>query len=113
MRKEEYVKKERDIESKIDVLRTELADLKSQYAKDIIENIKEDYGVEIGDKVNVTYCFRNYNKEIECKSVECFFGGSKVIFGYPKPTFYEVKKDGTQSQKEKHIFYDIVKIEKV
>lgn len=108
MTKEEYLSRLNVLRSEESAIKTRIFELK----KDYMVSVNAPYKHLLGKKVEVTYT-GFFDKNIQVHT--CYWTGYKMnTYGDINPTFQKVKKDGTMSSREDHLFVkDIVAMEEV
>jgi hypothetical protein len=108
MTKEEYC-------SRLDVLRSDESAIKTRIfglKRDYMVSVNAPYKHLLGKKVVVTYK-GFFDESIQVRT--CYWNGYKLnTYGEVKPMFKQVKKDGTMSSRDEHLYVEeIVSMEEV
>ena len=109
MTKEVFYNKMADLQSELSAVKSRIAALKNEY----VVSLNESYKHLLGKKVRVTYVgFFDHRGE---RTEVCYWLGYKTTrFDDVKPTFNQVKKDGTMSSREAHLYVsEILSMEEV
>ena len=111
MTREEFIQKSEELQKQEAEIRTKRSNLFAEYK----ESLNEPYKHLLYKKVTITYktWFWN-NKSDEERTEVGYWGGYYQEFGEFKPRFYQVKKDGTRSSRELHLYpKEILSMEEV
>lgn len=108
MTKEEYCRRLAVLRLEEDAIKTKISELKIDY----VASVNAPYKHLLGKKVNVTY--KGFFDE-SIQTHTCYWTGYKLnTYGKVKATFKQVKKDGTMSSREEHLYVEeIVSMEEV
>lgn len=98
----EYNAKIKEICKKEEELREERRQIQEEYLKTLNSPWKDF----IFKKVKVRYTSRISWKERTEKETICYWGGIILKYGQPCLTFYQIKKDGTQSSREANLGWE-------
>jgi hypothetical protein len=111
MTREEYIQKIEELKQQELEIKVKKGELYEEYK----ESLNEPYKHLLNKKVTVTYNSWFWNdKSDEKKTVTGYWGGYYLEFGDFKPRFYQVKKDGSMSSRELHIYpREIISMEEV
>lgn len=102
MTEAEYYAKIKEIWAKEDELREE----RRQIQKEYLETLNSPWKDFVFKKVKVRYTSRISREERTEKETICYWGGFIFKYGGPNPTFYQIKKDGTQSSREANLGWE-------
>lgn len=111
MTREEYIQKSEELQKQEIEIRTKRNELQAEYKK----SLNAPYKHLLLKKVRVTYKTWFWNdKSGEERTDIGYWGGYYIEFGEFKPRFYQVKKDGTMSSRELHLYSkEILSMEEV
>lgn len=100
MTKEEYTQKIEELRRQEIEIATKRKALQEEYKK----SLNKPYEHLLFKKVCVTYKPWGWlSNDIDDKTVVCYWGGYRLDFGEHKARFYQIKKDGSMSQRELHL----------
>lgn len=111
MTREEYIQKSEELQKQEIEIRTKRNELQAEYKK----SLNAPYEHLLFKKVRVTYKTWFWNDESDEERTDIgYWGGYYIEFGEFKPRFYQVKKDGTMSSRELHLYpKEILSMEEV
>lgn len=111
MTQEEYIQKREELRQQEIKITTKRKILEAEY----IESLNKPYEHLFNKKVNVIYKSWFGVNDIEKERTEvAYWGGYYMQFGEFRPRFYQVKKDGSMSSRELHLYpKEIISMEEV
>lgn len=108
MTKDEYKAKIAEIDQQEKELKSQRVKVNKEFQDSILKELEEQ-GVTPGTKVSVkTKSWRGK----EFQTITYFFGVD-IVWGEVKHTFHKVKKDGTMSKVNHHLFGNVISIHKI
>jgi hypothetical protein len=111
MTREEFIQKSEELQKQETEIRAKRSNLFAEYK----ESLNAPYEHLLSKKVRVTYKtwgWRASNPEEE--TAVCYWGGYYIQFGEFRPRFYQIKKDGSISSRELHLYAkEILSMEEV
>ena len=101
MTREEFIQKSEELRKQEIEIQTKKGNLFAEYK----ESLNEPYKHLLYKKVTITYKVWSWaiNPD-EVRTDVGYWGGYYQEFGEFKPRFYQVKKDGTMSSRELHLY---------
>ena len=111
MTREEYLQKSEELHKQELVIKTKRRELQEEYKK----SLNALYEHLLFKKVRVTHKTWFWNDKTDEERTDIgYWGGYYIEFGEFKPRFYQVKKDGTMSSRELHLYpKEILSMEEV
>lgn len=111
MTREEYIQKSEELQKQEVQIKTKRGELQEEYRK----SLNEPYKHFLYKKVTVIYKTWFWNDKSDEERTDIgYWGGYYLEFGEFKPRFYQVKKDGTMSSRELHLYpKEILSMEEV
>lgn len=111
MTREEYIQKSEELQKQEVEIRTKRSELQEEYRS----SLNKPYEHLLYKKVRVAYKAWFWNDKSEEERTDIgYWGGYYLEFGEFKPCFYQVKKDGTMSSRELHLYpKEIISMEEV
>lgn len=111
MTREEYIQKSEELRKQEIEIQTKKSELQAEYKK----SLNAPYEHLLSKKVRVTYKpWRWVSDDSAEQTVVCYWGGYYMQFGEFRPLFYQVKKDGSISSRELHVYAkEILSMEEV
>jgi len=103
MTEAEYNAKIAEISTKEDELREERREVQKKY----IETLNLPWKEYLFKKVKIKYSARVHWHERKEMETICYWGGVSLKYSSPYYTFYQVKKDGTQSSRTADLGWDV------
>lgn len=111
MTREEFIQKSEELQKQEIEIRTKRNELQAEYKK----SLNAPYEHLLFKKVRVTHKTWFWNDKSDEERTDIgYWGGYYIEFGEFKPRFYQVKKDGTMSSRELHLYpKEILSMEEV
>ena len=111
MTREEYIQKSEELHKQEVEIQTKRHELQAEY----INSLNAPYEHLLSKKVRVTYKTWGWVKGDSAEdTVVCYWGGYYIQFGEFRPRFYQIKKDGSMSSRELHVYAkEILSMEEV
>jgi len=111
MTREEYIQKSEELRKQEIEIQTKRKELQAEYKK----SLNAPYEHLLFKKVRVTYKAWGWLSDDSAEqTVVCYWGGYYIEFGEFRPRFYQIKKDGSISSRELHVYAkEILSMEEV
>lgn len=111
MTREEFIQKSEELQKQEAEIHTKRKELQAEYKK----SLNAPYEHLLSKKVRVTYKTWGWRAGDPAEeTVVCYWGGYYIQFGEFRPRFYQIKKDGSISSRELHLYAkEILSMEEV